>query len=208
MTTLSDIDICSNALVRLGDDPINSFTESDAARSIGAIYPFVKLEVLTAYPWWITMVKSDLLSRDSTGPTTEYKYSFQLPPDMIGAPRKVFNSKGSTGGPQPHFKAFELYGRKLLSNSEVILIDYQKEVSETIMPFYLVELLTLATAAEAALSATDRQTLAEFFTIKAWGTPGENRRGGKFKTAALLDSQAQRPPRTTSFPLTAARQGG
>ena len=205
---LTNIDICSNALVRVGDVSINSFTTSDAGRACGAIYPFVKLTVLTAYPWWVTMVKSDLLSRDVTGPTTEYKYSYQLPADMISGPRKVFNSKSIPAGNQPKFTRFELYGRKLLSSAEQILIDYQIEVNEQLMPFYLTELLTLAMAAEIVIPDNDKQAMAEFFTIKAWGTPSENRRGGQFKVASRLDSQSHRPPGTTNFPLTAVRQGG
>ena len=205
---LTNIDICSNALVRLGDVSINSFTTSDAARACGAIYPFVKLTVLTSYPWWITMVKSDLLNRDVTGPTTEYKYSYQLPADLIAGPRKVFDNKTIPAGNQPKFTRFEIYGRKLLSSAEQILVDYQIEVDEAIMPFYLVELLTLATAAEVALADTDRQTLAEFYFIKAWGTPQENKRGGQFKIASRIDSQSHRPPGAKNFPLTAVRQGG
>lgn len=206
--TLTDIDICSNALVRIGDSPISSFIESDAARSCAAIYPFVKLDILTSYPWRVNMRKSDLLSRDQTGPTTEYKYSYQLPTDMIGTIRKAFNSKNTPAGPQPHFQGYEIYGRKLYSNAEQVLVDYQIDVNEQTMPYYMIELLILATAAEIVLPDTDRQTLAEFFTIKAWGLPSENKRGGQFKKATLMDSQGQRPPRTTNFPLTAARQGG
>ena len=205
---LSDIDICSNALVRLGDNSINSFTESDAAAACGVIYPFIKQSILTSYPWWITMKKSGLLSRQLTGPETEYKYSYQLPPDRIGAPRKVFNSQTIPAGNQPTFTRYELYGDKVFSSAEKILVDYQIDVSEVLMPFYLVELLTLATAAEVALADTDDLSKAEFFTIKAWGTPKENRRGGQFRVAARLDSQSQRPPRTQNFPLTAVRQGG
>ena len=205
---LSDIDVCSNALVRLGDVSINSFTTSDAARACGAIYPFVKLNVLTSYPWWITMKKSPLLGRSSTGPETEYKFAYQMPVERIGGPRKVFNSQTVPAGNQPPFTRFEIYGDKILSSSEKILMDYQVEVGENLMPFYLVELLTLAIAAEVALADTDKLALAEFFTIKAWGTPQENLRGGQFKKAARLDSQSHRPPRTQNFPLTAVRQGG
>lgn len=206
--TLTDIDICSNALVRLGDDPISSFTESDAARSCAAIYPFVKLDVLTCYPWRATMIKSDLLSRLSTGPTTEFKYAYQLPPDMVGMPRKVFDSKTVPAGNQPPFTQFGIYGDQIYSSAEQILIDYQIEIIEQKMPFYMVELLVLATAAEVALADTDRQTLAEFYTIKAWGLPSENKMGGQFRKASMRDAQGQPPSRTQRFPLTAVRQGG
>lgn len=206
--TLTDIDICSNAIVRLGDAPISSFNQNDAARSCAAIYPFVKLDVLTAYPWRCTMRKSDLLSRDASGPTTEYKYSYQLPTDRIGEVRKVFNSKTTPAGNQPHFQQYEIYGEKLLSSAEQILVDYQIDIIEAKMPGYLIELLVLATTAEVALADTDKQGLAELYTIKAWGTPSENKRGGHFRVATRMDSQSQRPPRTTNFPLTAVRQGG
>lgn len=205
---LSDIDICSNALVRLGDVSISSFTSSDAAAACGVIYPFVKQTVLTSYPWRISMKKSGLLSQDATGPETEYKYSYQLPTDRITQPRKVFNSKTVPAGNQPNFTAFEIYGQKLLASAEQILVDYQIDVAEPVMPFYLVELITLAVAAEVALADTDKLPLGEFFTIKAWGTPQEARRGGQFRVAARLDAQSQRPPRTQNFPLTAVRQGG
>lgn len=208
MAVLTDIDICSNALVRLGDDSINSFTGSDAAEACGIIYPFVKLTVLTSYPWWITMKKSGLLSRLVIGPETEYKYKFQMPSDRIGAPRKVFDSQTIPAGNQPTFTRFEIYGDKIFSSAEKCLVDYQIEVGESAMPFYIIELLTLATAAEIAIADTDKESLAELFTIKAWGTPSENRRGGQFRVASRLDSQSHRPPRTQNFPLTAVRQGG
>ena len=206
--TLTDIDICSNALVRLGDTPISSFTGSDAGRSCAAVYPFVKLDILTSYPWRINSRKSDLLSRDLVGPTTEYKYSYQLPTDMIGTIRKAFNSKKTPAGPQHHFQGYEIYGRKAYTNAEQLLVDYQIDVNEQELPYYMVELLILATAAEVALANTDKQSLGEYFSIKAWGLPSEKKRGGQFKKASLMDSQGQRPPRTTNFPLTAARQGG
>ena len=205
---LSNIDICSNALVRLGDVSINSFTSSDAAAACGVIYPFIKQSILVSYPWWITMKKSGLLSRQVTGPETEYKYSYQLPTDRIGAPRKVFDSQTIPAGNQPTFTRFDIYGDKRFASAEKILGDYQIDVSEVLMPFYLVELLTLALAAEVALADTDKLNLAEFFTIKAYGPPSDNRRGGQFRVAARLDAQSHRPPRTQNFPLTAVRQGG
>ena len=95
---LTDIDVCSNSLVRLGDVSINSFTTSDAARACGIIYPVVKLDVLTAFPWSITMKKPPLLSRLANGPETEYKYAFQMATDRISGPRKVFNSQTIPAG--------------------------------------------------------------------------------------------------------------
>lgn len=208
MALLTDIDVCSNALVRLGDDSINSFTGSDAAEACGVIYPIIKLSVLESYPWVITMKKSGLLNRTVTGPETEYKFAYQLPPDRIGAPRKVFDSQTIPAGNQATFTRFDIYGDKIFSSAEKCLVDYQIDKAESALPFYLVELLVLATAAEVALADTDKQTLAEFFTIKAWGPPRDNKRGGQFRVASRLDAQSHRPPRTQNFPLTAVRQGG
>lgn len=204
---LSDIDVCSNGLVRLGARPINDFTTGDTGTICGSVYPFIKQTVLTSYPWRITMRKSPLLPRSVTGPETDFKYSYQLPTDRIASPRKVFNSKTTPAGKQPKFTAYEIQDDKLLSSAEQILVDYQVDVTEQAMPFYLIELLTLALMAEIAFAVTDQQNVAELNTIKAWGVPSDNRRGGQFKVAARLDSQSQPPPRTENFPLTAVRQG-
>ena len=59
----TDISISSQALPRLGDSPISSFNETFGAVTCGNVYPFVKRRVLVAYPWRVTMVKSQLLNK-------------------------------------------------------------------------------------------------------------------------------------------------
>jgi hypothetical protein len=54
----TDVSICSNALLRLGAAPINSFEEADElgsniqqVRLAGNLWPTVRKAILRAHPW-------------------------------------------------------------------------------------------------------------------------------------------------------------
>ena len=88
----TSLSICSDALLMLGASPISSFTEgTDEANICNSLYPDIKIKTLASYPWSFSFKKVQL-ARLITTPTTEYKYEYALPSDMIGTPRKVFIS--------------------------------------------------------------------------------------------------------------------
>lgn len=204
----SDVAICSKALLRLGAQAISSFSELSTGPLCAEIFPEVKLRVLTSAPWRFNTVKSELLARTLTEPPTQYKYAYQLPPDMLdGLPRTVWNSPFNQGRSTP-FTDFNIYEDKLLTSSEQILIDYQIDKVADVFPIHVTNLTIYAMAAEIALAVTDQTTTAELWFAIAWGNPGERGKGGYFKEAQRVDSQGHPSQSIKNYPLTAVRHGG
>ena len=57
----SNIDIASNALILIGDNPINSFDEPGAgAQAAAALYPETKKRLLSEHPWGFALKQQRL----------------------------------------------------------------------------------------------------------------------------------------------------
>lgn len=81
--TLSDILICSTALLELGSRPINSFDEdSEGARLCSNLYGPVRDEMLRAHPWGFAKKRVRLLPL-ADKPAFGYANMFLLPADFI-----------------------------------------------------------------------------------------------------------------------------
>ena len=82
---LSDIALCSRALIRLGAAPITSFSDGTAESEIaGALFGPVRDSLLSAYSWSFATGQVDL-SALGTAPVADYQRSFQLPADFLRA---------------------------------------------------------------------------------------------------------------------------
>lgn len=215
----SEVQICSGALVRLGAESISSFNELSTGPLCAEIFPDVKLRVYTAAPWRRILVKSGLLNRLTTFPKSQYQFEYQLPPDMLtGLPRTVWdnatqvetvnNVQLSSPGGNSQFTNFDIFGLKLMTNAEEILVDYVKDLDPELLPPHINQLMIYAMAAELALAVTDQQNTADTWFKIAWGTPEQNGKGGYFKEAQRIDSQGHPSQAIKNYPLTAVRHGG
>jgi len=204
----SDVAICSKALLRLGDKAISSFSEGSSGPLCKEIFPELKLRILTSHPWRFNTIKSKLLNRTLIEPPSQYKYAYQLPPDMISSlPRTVWDS-GFNQGRSAQFTGFNIFQDKLLTSAEKILIDYQIDVVADSFPIHVTNLTIYAMMAEIALPVTDQQTTATAAQIRAWGTPEERGKGGYFREAARIDSQGHPSQSIKNYPLVTVRHGG
>lgn len=204
----SDVQICSAALVRLGAKSISSFDELSTGPLCAEVFPDVKLRVLTAGPWRSIITKSDELTRTLISPSTQYKYEYQLPPNMLsGLPLTVWNSAYNSGRGTP-FIDFNIFGTKLLTNAEQIFVDYKVDIDPELLPPHINQLMIYAVMAEIAVAVTDQQTKADAAQKTAWGTPEQNGKGGYFKEAQRIDSQGHPSQSIKSFPLVNVRHGG
>lgn len=80
---VSEVTICSNALLMLGDSPINSFDESTSrARLATNLWEPVRDMVLRLHPWNCA-VKRISLAPDSIAPAFDWNYQFTLPADCL-----------------------------------------------------------------------------------------------------------------------------
>ena len=204
MAINTKFDICSNALIQLGAEPIASFDDGTAIAQICAtVYPAFKLYTLSTYPWLFTMKKQQLARLLET-PLNEYRYAFQLPTDMLTL-RAMYNS-GQVGA-IPYI-AYEIFGDgKVFTDSPKLYADYQYEVDENKFPHYFTEFMSTAFAAKIAMAVTENENLAALKKQEAFGSPSDNLSGGMFGVAKRIDSQQQSPQITPHFDLLAARFG-
>lgn len=194
----TDIKICSDALLMLGANPISSFTEgTDSANICDRLYPDIKDQALASYHWSFSFKKVQL-ARLVTTPTTEYKYEYQLPSDMIGVPHAVYDAD-EVGSPRR--REYRLMGNKILTDYKEVFIDYQYSVPEYAMPTYFVQLMKYILVWHLALPITDQLEKSDYWRQIAVGTPSENGRGGFMRRAMSIDGQGQPVNAIQDFPL-------
>lgn len=79
----SSVSICNNALVALGEEPINSLTETNRnAQACNQIYDGGRRHLLRTYPFKFAKTKRDLTPLVAT-PIANFQYAFQLPADLV-----------------------------------------------------------------------------------------------------------------------------
>jgi len=202
----TSIEICSNALLRLGAHPIQSFTEgTDIATACGNIYPMKARYILNSYPWRFSM-KYAQLSRLSTTPSMQWKYQYNLPSDRIqDGFAGVYLTTNYNDIP---FKNFELVGEHLLCNEEPIYVKYQQIVSEDNFPPYFRELMVGIMMVELAFLVTDNLGIRQEVKLEVYCTPSENGVGGLMGMARQIDSRDTPILTMNTDLLLAARFGG
>jgi len=77
----TEVSICSNALRKLGDDPITSLAEdTERARLCNALYEPTRDAVLRLHPWNFAITRATL-TQLSTTPAYGFSYQYSLPTD-------------------------------------------------------------------------------------------------------------------------------
>jgi hypothetical protein len=199
----TDVSICSQALLLLGANQITSFSDGTAPSSVcSVLYPRIKSQTLGMYHWSFTLSKTTLARLTST-PTNYYRYAYQLPSDMfLGVPRVVY---ASTSLSAPNITEYEIQGNQLLTNETTIVVDYQRQISESDMPSYFTQLLIYQMAWHLAEPITDQITKADYWRSVALGTASENNRGGFFRQAINIDGAGQSKTVIADYLLTEVR---
>ncbi len=79
----TEVSICSNALRRLGDDPITSLTDdTERARLCNSFYPDARDAVLRLHTWNFAATRASL-AKLATAPAYGYANQFSLPSDCL-----------------------------------------------------------------------------------------------------------------------------
>lgn len=111
----TEVSICSNALLMLGAQPINSLNEtSDRARLAANLWEPVRNYVLRRHPWNCA-IKRKTLAPDTAAPEFDWAYQYTLPPDYLRA-----LSVGPFGGEVD----FKIESGKLLCDENPALLRY------------------------------------------------------------------------------------
>lgn len=145
----SVIEICNNALIKVGADAITSLTEDvKAARICNRMYEIVRDDLLRSHPWNFTITRASL-PQLSAAPSFGYDYQFQLPSDCL----RVL-------GVDNIYKEYRVEGRKILSSSATIKLIYiKKEEDPTQYDSSFSNVLALKLASEISFSMSNNATL-------------------------------------------------
>lgn len=195
--------IINAALSRIGCLPIQSVSEP-GPQGQGPLLTYTSVidSILAQYPWHFTKAFTSL-SRETATPGMGWTSSFLLPPDRLALPRAYY---ASATDEQP-LKRFQLMGNSVLTATDALFCEYQKNWEPAYWPKYFTELATLALAAEYALEIREDPGLRNNLRRDVYGPPEYMGDGGFIKIAQDLDAQANASQQAASGdnPLTDIR---
>ena len=204
-------DIASQALARLGEPAISSFEENtETAEKVKQLYEPTILSLLGRVQWQWASARSVLLEDGAKSPENEWRRGFLMPTlrlDRVGNPYRVYNT---TALRAREFFEYEIEGKWILTNADVIVIEYTKRQPESIWPGYFEEMAVEALAARLALPITENASKEQHHQQIAFGNISEMGEGGLFGMAKRADSVGQ-PSRSLldeTDPMATARFGG
>lgn len=189
MSGTSAVSICSNALLLLGDNPIDSFdVDNNRTRLVANLYEQKRDMVLRLHPWNCA-TKRVILSPDTAEPEFGWTYQFTLPDDWA---RTV-----SVGEDEESPDDYAIEGRKILMDTNVCYLRYiWKNNVESTWDAILVDAMTkvmVAALTYPITKSTSKQATEEEI-VKAI-----------LKQARAVDGQENPPETLGDFPLLANR---
>lgn len=189
----SDISICSNALLMLGAQPINSLDEDlDRARIAANLYPNVRDDVLRSHPWNCA-IKRVILSPEATAPLYDFPYQFRLPADWLRTLQVGENYPG-------YGQDYLCEGRMILTHEPHLKLRYLfRNDDVSTWDSMLVHVMTLAMAARMAYAITQSAALEQTRLQELQMA---------LKAARSVDGQDDPPQTLGGSPLLLSRFGG
>lgn len=198
----TDIDIASQGLGLCRGTPISSFDDGTNEADIAGQYygTFIK-DIFSRYPWSFALKKRQL-SRDSTDPVNEWKYSFVVPAEVE---RLFAVYRSGQVGAKPMTQGWDRVGNFIFTNEPELWAEYTVYKPESQWPGYFIQYAIHAFALLIAVPYTDDKDLRNDLQVITYGRDTENERGGKFGVAASTDAQSK-PAQEVQMPdLIAAR---
>lgn len=151
-TTNTEITVCSNAIMLLGGQPIQSFDDAGAGALLAkSLFPNIYKTFLSSSNWNFATKQFELAQLVDQPLNTDFKYMYQLPNDVL-----------RINGIHPNSNyAIEL--DKLLTNENKITIEYQSLIPVQNLPAFAVETLQYLVAANLAIPLTNDSKKAELW---------------------------------------------
>jgi hypothetical protein len=154
-------DICTRALIAVGQPGITSFTGSDASTvAASAFYDSTKRQLLAKHPWRFA-AKSILISKLTGTPDSAYSTAYQLPGLLV----QVRGLRAGTIKVDP----FEIFGDQIHCDEtdDTLELDYIANVNEDAMTEWFVEILENALASKFAMALSESPSKAGFYQQQA-----------------------------------------
>ena len=186
MATNTDLDICSRALVQLGEAPITSFTQGSAASRTAALLYEATVEAMFGAHRWHFATRTEQLSQLADPPDSDWDAEYVLPTDCLVVKKLRCNDDPVE---------FELHENTLRCNvdeNDALYLSFTARINEAYWPPYFRELVEKELVARFAFPITANE-----------GVAAEARRAAnaQLRAARLLDGQSQttRPIRQSRF---------
>lgn len=187
MATATDVSICSNALLLLGQKPINTLAESDLAASL---WPTVRETVLRSHPWNCAIARR-VLAPAVEAPAYGWGYKFLLPEDWL---------RTLQVGEQGREIDYQSEGRYLLADVTALPLRYVFANADVASwDSLLVNAATYGMAAALAYPVT---------SSASFGQAMEQKLQQALREARAADGQDDPPQTFGDFPLLSARFRG
>ena len=199
------IDIINRALAGVGAKLLQSETASGGpARLLD--YEGVVGHILSSYPWTFC-TRTRVLTRKADAPNAHWDYLYELPADMKGAPRALFD-RSDCRVPFQDWEPVE--PRAIATDAVAVWCQYHVDPGPGFWPAYVAHAISVALSARFALTVREDAALHRLLTAEAFGTEGMMGEGGLVGQARAYDAQS-RPSRRISIgsnPLIDARRAG
>ena len=156
----SVVEICNSALNILRANNFTALTEdSKNARLCNQRYEPLRDAVFREHTW-NCLVKRVQLAQDTTSPTHEYNYQYQLPSDCLRVLSTGGYHDGSTSNVDGGQK-FKVEGRKILTDEDTVYLIYSARITDpTQYDSLLIESIVARLAAELCYAITSSTSLA------------------------------------------------
>ena len=185
MMALNDVALCGRALIRIGVQPITSFSDGTAESEIaGAMFASVRDALLSSYLWGFASGQV-ALNKLMVSPVADYKNAFELPSDFLRAISAGVGGKGRGLN-------FRIASSELHTDSDEAVLSYIYRPNEEDFPTYFDSALIAKLAAEFTIPLTESTTRAEAMFRLA---------EQEFARARQIDAQQDTPGRIERFTL-------
>lgn len=186
---LTDIEITNQALIKLGANTIESFSENTVEAHIAnTLFNSQVDSLLSSHPWGFATVQTNL-SESETSPIADYDRSFDLPDDFL----RIVSAGEGVRGSGLFYRIIE---RKLHTNAAEVILTYIYRPSSTDWPAYFDQVLISRLAAEFCIPLTESTSRAETLYRLA---------NEEFNRAKLIEAQQDTPSRIDQFTLIDSR---
>ena len=159
---LTDLRLCSQALIICGASTISSFDEGTAEAEIaGNLYASTRDALLSAYRWQFCTGQKKL-GKLAGKPVADYRFAYQLPNDFLAV-----ISVGDAAAPDGAGARYRVMEERIETDLDGVILTYTFRADEATYPPYFSKALISALAAEFALPVTESNTRADRLAAQA-----------------------------------------
>lgn len=191
--TITKFDLCSQALVMIGAQPIASFDDGSTEALVAqTLYESTVADELSRYRWRFATTQEQI-SRLTDAPLTGWTAAYQLPPLCLAVETVRVN------GMPIDFDRFGPYIYCNAAEQDEVFLEGVFRVDEPYWPPYFQTLVTLALAAHFAMSLAGKEGMSDLIDKRAMR---------QAMIARNADAQARTTPKIDSRGLVRRHQGG